>query len=592
MREQNNSMNRPPRRVLLVDDTPEIHDDYRRVLCPASDTGDVLTSAKAMLLGEPSTKPSNDLNVELTSAFQGEEAVELVRRAVTEGAPYGLAFVDIRMPPGIDGIETISQMWAIDPMIQIIICTAFSDYSWEETSERLKRADQFLILKKPFDIAVVRQMAYSLLSKYELTQQVALQITEMERETRYTKAVIDSSNDAYLELDYDGRIIDWGNKAEELFGWKSDEVYCESISKLLKLTRDSDETIEHWLSSLSSQSTGQRREMIAIVSDGRELPVEVSISSVNLDGFHFFNVFVHDITNRRNLQTQLGHAQKMESVGHLAAGIAHEINTPTQYVGDNARFMLDSFGDIKTLLGKFDELLQAAKRGTITDDIIAKLETEIANADIEYLLEEIPNAIEQSLEGVGRIATIVRAMKTFSHPGEKEKADIDIHQAIDSAITISRNEWKYVAEVETDFSDDMPLVNCQAGDVNQVFLNLIVNAAHAIGDVIGTSGGELGKITIATRAVDNWAELRFTDTGTGIAEENRSSLYDAFFTTKEVGKGTGQGLAIAHSIIVDLHDGTLDFETEVGKGTTFIVRLPLNVASSSLSEELEDSMIG
>jgi signal transduction histidine kinase len=282
----------------------------------------------------------------------------------------------------------------------------------------------------------------------------------------------------------------------------------------------------------------------------------------------------------------------MESVGHLAAGIAHEINTPTQYIGDNTRFLLDAFNDIGGVLAKYQELLDAVRDGTITKATIAATETAIANADIEYLLDEVPNAINQSLEGVGRITTIVRAMKALSHPGQKEKADTDIHQAIESAITISRNEWRYVAEIETDFDPNMPFVSCQAGDVNQVFLNLIVNAAHAIGDVVGAADGQLGKIRITTRVVEDWAELRFADTGTGIAEEHRAKLYDAFFTTKQVGKGTGQGLAIAHSIIVDGHDGTIDFETEVGRGTTFIIRLPLEHASDELPAELADTMIG
>ncbi len=586
------SSHRLPRRVLIVDDNPAIHEDYRRVLCADDAQLGELASAKSLLLGESPAEKRNDLCVELVSAFQGEEALELVRRSVADGNPFKLAFVDVRMPPGMDGIETVSRLWEIDPLVQIVICTAFSDYCWEETSDNLQNSDKLLILKKPFDIAVVRQMACSLLAKHELTQQVQQQIDEMARETHYTRAIIDSSNEAYLEADSDGRIIDWGRKAEALFGWNRHEIDCEELSVVLKTRPDSGETLEDLLSELSTCSTGQRREMIALCRDGRELPVEVSISAIDLSGFRFFNAFVHDITSRRKLQTQLSHAQKMESVGHLAAGIAHEINTPTQYVGDNTRFLLDAFNDIGGVLAKFQELLAAAKEGTLTEATIAATESAMARADVEYLLDEIPNAINQSLEGVGRIATIVRAMKDFSHPGQKEMADTDIHQAIESAITISRNEWRYVAEIETDFDPRMPLVSCQAGDVNQVFLNLIVNAAHAIGDVVGSNGGELGKITITTRVVDDWAELRFADSGTGIAEENRAKLYDAFFTTKQVGKGTGQGLAIAHSIIVEGHDGTIEFETEVGSGTTFIIRLPLDHQSVELPAELASTMIG
>ncbi|MCB9941563.1 MAG: PAS domain S-box protein [Planctomycetaceae bacterium] len=582
----------PLRRILIVDDNPAIHEDYRRVLCNDEAGSDDLVSAKALLLGGKPSIEASAFDIELVSAFQGEEALELVRQSVVDRTPFQLAFVDVRMPPGIDGIETISRLWEIDPAVQIVICTAFSDYSWEETNANLKNSDKLLILKKPFEIAVVRQMACSLIAKHELAEQVEQHLAEMARETKYTRAIIDSSNEAYLEADGDGRIIDWGSKAEDLFGWNAEEVCGKHLNELLKSSGGASETIRELLAELATRNTGKRCELIAIRQDGRELPVEASISSLDLDGVRMFHAFVHDITSRHKLQTQLGHAQKMESVGHLAAGIAHEINTPTQYVGDNTRFLLDAFSDFAEVLGKYDELIQAAKSGAINDEIIAATEAAIAKADIDYLLDEVPNAINQSLEGVGRIATIVRAMKAFSHPGQKEKSDTDIHQAIEGAITISRNEWKCVAEVETDFDPEMPLVSCQAGDVNQVFLNLIVNAAHAIGDVVGASSGELGKITITTKLLDDWAELRFADSGTGIAEENRGKLYDAFFTTKQVGKGTGQGLAIAHSIIVEGHDGTIDFETEVGKGTTFIICLPLHHARNELSEELADTMIG
>ena len=588
----NDSRSLSAQRVLIVDDNPAIHDDYRRVLCVSDLISDGFASAKTVLLGDGSSDEPQTLDVELVSAFQGEEALELIRQSVVESVPFKLAFVDIRMPPGIDGIETISRLWEIDPKVQIVICTAFSDYSWEATNKNLKNSDKLLILKKPFDIAVVRQMACSLIAKYELAEQVEKHIAEMARETKYTRAIINSSNEAYMEADSEGRVIDWGTKAEALFGWNATEVIGKPLSALLKCHASSTDSLPELLADLAANNAGQRRELVAIRRDGRELPVEASISSLDLEGVRIFNAFVHDITSRHKLQTQLGHAQKMEAIGHLAAGISHEINTPTQYVGDNTRFLLDAFNDFSEVLGKYDELLKAASAGEATEGIIAATEAAILKADLGYLLEEVPHAINQSLEGVGRIATIVRAMKALSHPGQKEKAETDIHQAIESAVTISRNEWKYVAEVETEFDPLMPLVSCQAGEVNQVFLNLIVNAAHAIGDVVGSSGGELGKIKISTRVDGDWAELRFADSGTGIPEENRAKLYDPFFTTKQVGKGTGQGLAIAHSIIVEGHDGLIDFETEVGKGTTFIIRLPLHHLGSELSDELADTMIG
>jgi signal transduction histidine kinase len=290
---------------------------------------------------------------------------------------------------------------------------------------------------------------------------------------------------------------------------------------------------------------------------------------------------IQDITERKQLQEQLLQAQKLESVGQLAAGIAHEINTPIQYIGDNVRFMKDAFQDLRSLLGNYERLLLAAQDNALSRDTIQTAEMEAAqravkSVDIGYLLDEIPKAIEQTLEGITRVSTIVGAMKEFSHPDTKEKIPLDLNHAINSTITVARNEWKYVAEMETEFDSSLPLVSCLPGEFNQVILNLIVNAAHAIADVVKKGGPEKGKIKVQTINYPEWAEIRIQDTGTGIPQKVQSRVFDPFFTTKVIGKGTGQGLAIARSVIVDKHGGSIQFETEEGKGTTFIIRLPIN----------------
>jgi signal transduction histidine kinase len=284
-----------------------------------------------------------------------------------------------------------------------------------------------------------------------------------------------------------------------------------------------------------------------------------------------------DLTERKILESQLRHSQKLESIGQLAAGIAHEINTPTQYVGDNTRFIGDAFDDIQSVLEKYGALFAEAKRGAPTQQTIEDVESEIAKADLEYLTEEVPRAIQQSLEGVGRIAKIVQSMKDFAHPGTSEKAAADLNKAIESTITVARNEWKYVADVETTFDPTLPPVPCLLGEINQVVLNMIINASHAIADVVGdgSTGKGLIKVT-TTRVSDDWAEIRVGDSGTGIPTAVQPRIFDPFFTTKEVGKGTGQGLAISHTVVVDKHHGKLTFESEEGKGTTFIIQLPLH----------------
>jgi len=198
--------------------------------------------------------------------------------------------------------------------------------------------------------------------------------------------------------------------------------------------------------------------------------------------------------------------------------------------------------------------------------------------DVDFLVAEIPKAIQQTLGGVDRVARIVRAMKEFSHPGTGEKTLVDLNQAVETTLTVARNEWKYVATVKTDFDPNLPLIPCLPGELNQVMLNLVVNAAHAIAEVVKDDGQARGLITATTRQCGDWVEIRIRDTGPGIPEKIRHKIYDPFFTTKPVGKGTGQGLAIAHTVIVEQHGGTLHFETELGAGTVFIVRLPLKPA--------------
>lgn len=287
-----------------------------------------------------------------------------------------------------------------------------------------------------------------------------------------------------------------------------------------------------------------------------------------------------DLSERKALEDQLRQAQKLESIGHLAAGIAHEINTPTQYVGDNTRFVQDAFQDIKTALESCRTLLATAPTDEALAATLTQLEEALQQADVDYLLEEIPTALQQSLEGVSRIAQIVQSMKDFSHPGSSEKKAADLNKAIASTITVARNEWKYVAELETDFDESLPPVPCLLGEFNQVILNLTVNAAHAIAEVVGDGGHGKGKITITTKKIaEQWAEVRLSDTGGGIPAALHSRIFDPFFTTKEVGIGTGQGLAISHHVIVEKHQGQLTFETEPGHGTTFIIRLPLDPLS-------------
>ena len=289
-----------------------------------------------------------------------------------------------------------------------------------------------------------------------------------------------------------------------------------------------------------------------------------------------------DITKQMRLEIQLRQSQKLQAVGQLAAGIAHEINTPAQFVGDNIQFLQQAWADLSPVLDMVSGLPSELRGTGSAEALAAKLTAALDVADIAYLRKEAPSAIAQSLEGVMRVAEIVLAMKEFSHPGEDGKTAVDLNHAIETTITVARNEWKYVADVRTNLNPDLSTVPCVAGEVNQVILNLLVNAAHAISGPGHDPPATKGTITISTKRADEWVEVRVRDTGSGISAEVQERIFEPFFTTKEVGKGTGQGLALAHNVVVGKHGGEIWCESFPGKGTTFVIRLPL---AESIGEE-------
>lgn len=277
----------------------------------------------------------------------------------------------------------------------------------------------------------------------------------------------------------------------------------------------------------------------------------------------------------RMTQAKLLQAQKLEAIGQLAAGIAHEVNTPTQYVTDNVSFLQRAFDQLLRLIGAQESVVAAARSGDLTEQTLDGISAALAPNKLEYLRRQVPRALEQSLEGLGQISSIVKAMREFSHPSGAEKQPCDIHDVIESTSVVARNEWKYVAELSFEFDWGLPPVPLLRNEFSQVMLNLIVNAAHAIEASLPPGSANKGHIVVATRSADRNVEIRIKDDGTGIPPAARPHLFEPFFTTKAVGKGTGQGLAIAYSVVVDKHQGSINFETEEGRGTTFFITLPL-----------------
>jgi PAS domain S-box-containing protein len=383
---------------------------------------------------------------------------------------------------------------------------------------------------------------------------------------------INSVPSILIGIGRDSRIRRWNLAAAKVFGLAKGEVAGKLLAECGIQWVRSDMQIE--VDSWCADPDFRRVEALPFVINGDTRFLGLTLSWVRKEIDELL-IIGSDVTEREMLGQQLRQAQKLEAIGQLAAGIAHEINTPTQYVGDNTRFLQESWPLFNELLAITKEMRLEASPGPISSPALQRFEALAHAADFEYLQAEIPRAIEQSLEGIQRVGNIVRAMKEFSHPGSEEKRSIDINKAIETTITVARNEWKYVADVETHFNLDLPLVLCHAGEFNQVILNLLINAAQAIAQSAADGSQGKGKIVVSTGRVTDWAEISISDTGAGIPEAVRPRVFEPFFTTKPVGKGTGQGLALAYTAIVRRHGGKIWFDSELGKGTTFHIRIPL-----------------
>jgi PAS domain S-box-containing protein len=389
-----------------------------------------------------------------------------------------------------------------------------------------------------------------------------------------TERVLASISWILIAVDEQNAITQWNEAAVTTFGIPADRVLGRPLVDC-GIGWDWPRMIEHITEARERPDPTRLEQIRYRRPDGRDGFLSVSLNPIrSAAGSHAgYLLLGSDITERKLLETQRAERQQLESIGQLAAGIAHEINTPIQFVGDNVRFLQTAFDDLHVLLRLYRDLRDTVESGTATSELVSALARLEGEVDLTYLVNETPKAISQTLEGVTRVATIVRALKDFAHPDHKEWVPTDINRALLSTLTVARNEIKYVADVVTELGD-LPLVVCQPGGLNQALLNLVINAAHAIGDVVGDSGAR-GTITVRTTCEDDMVVIAITDTGNGIPEAVRHRIFDPFFTTKAVGRGTGQGLTIARSVIVDNHGGTLTFETAMGRGTTFFVRVPV-----------------
>ncbi len=398
-----------------------------------------------------------------------------------------------------------------------------------------------------------------------------------------------SMSDACVVLDGQGLVTYVNPECVRLLGWEDSElqgvqftdwIYPEpSLSPHQSVRRAIAETLD---------DGRVRKEIEDRILDRRGEMRDVSFSVSPLVGNDRPGgavLMFHDISKRKfaeaeraRLERELNQSHKMTAVGQLAGGIAHEINTPIQYVGDNLHFFKEAFDDIVNLLTHYKDLHRQAAEFDGLKPQVERIVEAVEDADLDYLEEELPKAIDQSIAGATQVAGIVQAMKEFAHPGSVNKEPTDMNRLVSNAVAVCKNEWKYAANLELDLDKELPPVVCMASEISQVMLNLIVNAAYAI-EAKGEE--EKGRILISTRQSDDQVEIRVADTGTGIPKSVQPNVFNPFFTTKDVGRGSGQGLAIVQDIVAGKHQGKIFFETEEGQGTTFVVRLPLNGESDS-----------
>ncbi|WP_051434381.1 response regulator [Desulfonatronum lacustre] len=417
----------------------------------------------------------------------------------------------------------------------------------------------------------------------ELLARVAavFRLRQAERDDRQSHMelhqILTSIQSLLIVIDKNGLVQRWNSVTTNCLGVRFEEVHRRSFESL-SLPWDHDRVIQAVRTCRESMAGVLVENLRFQRPDGPDGFLKLNITplvATSVQAMGGLILLGEEVTERRLLESQLMQAQKLESIGQLAAGVAHEINTPIQFLSDNMRFLKEAFDELSTLVSACREFLCDEPTNGFSAAAVKGAQDRYAAADVGYLLREVPQAIEQSLGGLERVAHIVRSMKSFAHPGGQHMVLADINTALSDTVTVSRNEWKYVAEMHMDLDPELPRISCYLSELNQAFLNIVTNAAQAVAEAHGEHSQEQGLITISTRADGEWIEIRISDTGTGIPDNVRSKMFDPFFTTKDVGKGTGQGLVIVHNAIVKRHGGSIAVESEVGHGTTFVLRLPV-----------------
>jgi PAS domain S-box-containing protein len=401
------------------------------------------------------------------------------------------------------------------------------------------------------------------------------------------RAIVETAADAIVTFTEDGSIDSCNGAACDLFDYSRDELMGAKFSVLWSPTNKI--SLNDFLQKChvaAGSRVQSATEIEARRRDGQVMMLLASISEIKTEQGRLRTAILRDLSEYKRMQKELDQAQRLESIGQLAAGIAHEINTPMQFLSDNIEYLNECCEKLFEVVDAYERNLSETTQKSWLERR-QELEEIITRNRFDVIRNQIPSAISESLDGVRRVIEIVRAMKEFSHQGHAEKVGVDLNNAVRSTIMISRNRWKYVADLETELDPDLPTLRCVPAEINQVLLNLVVNAADAVADKVGTDTGTKGKIKVRTRSCNTQVVVEVEDTGCGIPSEIRERIFDPFFTTKDVGKGTGQGLSICYNIVVAKHRGSIEVDSEPGVGSTFRVLLPASPVDASKHTAVE-----
>jgi two-component system, NtrC family, sensor kinase len=422
-----------------------------------------------------------------------------------------------------------------------------------------------------------------------LTKQLQLSNDQLRRQVDRTDGIVQTAAEGVVTYDETGRITTFNRSAECMFDCTA-SVPC-NIRDLFASNPGTEAVLfpdlrDGGTEQVACEIYHDLAEIRGLRRDGDSFIVEASVRRQEFEGQAFYIALVRDASKRKVLESRLTQARKMESVGQLAAGIAHEINTPIQFVSDNIQFLDGAFEDIGTLLDLYETLLERTRDVSGIQELVRRIDEKSELTDLAFLREEFPQAINQSLDGIQKVSAVVRALNDFSQPVTELVTAIDLANSIANLLTISHTQWQDVAEVKTEFPSDLPNFMGHPGHFNQTLLNLFANAIEAI--VAKKLPGK-GLIEIEAFPCGQQIELRISDNGIGIPYEIQHRVFDPFFTTKEVGKGIGQGLSVVYDVIVGKHDGIIDFVSEPEVGTTFTIKIPINGQTAQINRTFENA---